>query len=381
VPKSALTTEIGEVPERIENYRGEMVPAPAHEAGLRPGDEILAVNDKPVGNWSEIVEFIILLTKRTEERKPVVNFTIARNGETKEISVEPILATNEKIRRVGIAPKGYPPLVAQVSQGMPAAEAGIRPGDKIVGINGREVSSYRDISNLPEDERGELVTLTVERTTEAGETVRKQFEMKPRMPEGASDFARDNQRPILGITMRLQTERVRLNPVEQTWERMETIYRTLYALVAGELRLRNMSGPVGIIDALQQSARSGIETLLWITLFININLAILNILPIPVLDGGHMLFATVTKIRGKPLPQNFIEATHAAFLILLLTAVVYITFFDIQRQIDRHTPVESPASATSTAEQPTGADEKTEGGRQDESASEQAPPNEGDASS
>ena len=111
------------------------------------------------------------------------------------------------------------------------------------------------------------------------------------------------------------------------------MYHTLSGLVSSksDVKFRNTSGPVGIVENLSLFAKIGFKKLLWFVVFINVNLAILNLLPIPVLDGGHMLFATVERIRGKPLPLAFLERTQMLFVVLLFSFMLYVTFFDVQR--------------------------------------------------
>jgi regulator of sigma E protease len=92
-----------------------------------------------------------------------------------------------------------------------------------------------------------------------------------------------------------------------------------------------MSGPVGIVHGLNIMARRGWVDLIWFVALINVNLAIFNLLPIPVLDGGHMLFATVSKLLNRPLPLVIMERLQMAFISLLLFFALYVTFFDVKR--------------------------------------------------
>ena len=109
--------------------------------------------------------------------------------------------------------------------------------------------------------------------------------------------------------------------------------RTLYALLNtnSDVGLKNMSGPVGIIHGLNIMARQGWVDFIWFLALINVNLAIFNLLPIPVLDGGHMLFATLSKILRRPLPVSIMVNLQTAFVSLLLLFIVYVTFFDLRR--------------------------------------------------
>ncbi len=167
----------------------------------------------------------------------------------------------------------------------------------------------------------------------------------------AGDEAVDRKRLVWGFAPTYKIDTIYPNPVKQFSEKMEMFYLTLRALVtpSSDVKVRNMSGPVGIIDNLQTAAQIGVKQAIWFLVFININLAVLNLLPIPVLDGGHILFATIAKIRGKPLPQRFLEGTQAVFVILLLSFMLYVTFFDFDRLRDRFRDEETQAAESAGA--------------------------------
>jgi regulator of sigma E protease len=126
---------------------------------------------------------------------------------------------------------------------------------------------------------------------------------------------------------------VHRNPIEQLSIMAHTMKSTLVALLHtdSDVKVRNMSGPVGIVHGLTAMARYGWIDLVWFMALINVNLAIFNLLPIPVLDGGHMLFATIAKIIGRPLPRKVMEAAYTACIALLLSFVIYVSFFDVKR--------------------------------------------------
>ena len=91
------------------------------------------------------------------------------------------------------------------------------------------------------------------------------------------------------------------------------------------------SGPIGIGKIYWDASEAGFRYVLWIAILVNVNLAIFNLLPIPVLDGGHMLFATIGRLRGKALPVNFIAAAQSVFIVLLFTMIIYVSVFDVRR--------------------------------------------------
>ncbi len=116
-------------------------------------------------------------------------------------------------------------------------------------------------------------------------------------------------------------------------EQITMTFRTLWSLLnpRSDIGLSKVSGPVGIVRIFHSAAEAGIGISLVFAILVNVNLAIFNLLPLPVLDGGQMLFATIGKLRGRALPPNFIMAAQSAFGILLITMVLYVSFFDVRR--------------------------------------------------
>jgi len=100
------------------------------------------------------------------------------------------------------------------------------------------------------------------------------------------------------------------------------------------------------------AAQADIRLVLWFTILVNINLAVFNLLPIPVLDGGHMLFATIAKLRGRSLPANFIATTQSVFVVLLFSMIIYVSFFDVRRWARDAHPAAPPAASPSPAPSP-----------------------------
>jgi regulator of sigma E protease len=108
---------------------------------------------------------------------------------------------------------------------------------------------------------------------------------------------------------------------------------TLTSLInpRSDIGLSKLVGPVGIVRIFSNAAEAGLRTVFMFTILVNINLAIINLLPIPVLDGGQMLFATIARVRGRALPLNFIMTTQSVFLVLLFSMIAYVSFFDVRR--------------------------------------------------
>ena len=121
-----------------------------------------------------------------------------------------------------------------------------------------------------------------------------------------------------------------------------------------DLSVSKLSGPVGIIRAFHATAQADIRLVLWFTILVNVNLAIFNLLPVPVLDGGHMLFATISQLRGRALPPGLIMTTQSVFIVLLFSLILYVSFFDVRRMVRdvRAEQAETQAPATPTPARP-----------------------------
>src|SRR3954467_7754653 len=111
--------------------------------------------------------------------------------------------------------------------------------------------------------------------------------------------------------------------------------RTFVSLIHphSDIGISKLSGPIGIGKIYWDASEAGIRYVLWFTILVNVNLAVFNLLPIPVLDGGHMLFATIGRLRGRPLPANFVATAHSVFLVLLFSMVIYVSVFDVRRKV------------------------------------------------
>jgi len=318
------STEVDSVAEEIVNAEGETVPGPAHEAGIRPGDVILRVDGQRVRNWRAIDNALLTGTGRGPEGQPAATVTVRRGDSTQTFTVHPELISvgTDAIRSIGIRPDTEL-VVRRIQDGMPAETAGLRPGDTLVALDGKTIKSSSFLQVTLAQHEGGPMDLTVRRDGE-----QRTFSMEPTPVEGADG-------PKFGFVYgyRPETETVHRNPVEQMAAMGRTIKDTLVALVhpGSNVAPKNMSGPVGIVHGLSALARVGAIQAIWFLAFINVNLAIVNLLPIPVLDGGHMLFATIAKVRGRPLPRKFLETTQGAFMALLLAFMLYLTFFDIGR--------------------------------------------------
>lgn len=329
------STKIGYVVPTLELPDGAKVRSPAAEAGLQVGDTVRAIDGSAVANWRDIQYLIGLGTGKAADGRRQAVFTVEREGRTLDLTVHPRVVGEERDRRVGISP-GYELIAREVTAGSLAERAGFQPDDQILSLDGVPILNAGTYFEYLESSRDRAVTARVKRgESEVTLTI-------PARPDAKS--AAD-----LGLALTTGFQTIHPTPFAQMSEHVTMTFRTLWSLLNphSDVGLSKMSGPVGIVRIFHSAAEAGIVISLIFAILVNVNLAIFNLLPLPILDGGQMLFATIGKLRGRPLPPNFIMAAQSAFGVILLATVLYISVFDVRRWAR-----DARAESAATAEQP-----------------------------
>lgn len=321
VSSDQTSTQIGYVLKTITLPDKTEVPGPAFAAGLRVGDRILRIDGHEIENWDDLRHTLVTGSGYDENGRRKSDLTIDRSGTIMEIVVRPKLVGEEEMRHVGIAP-AFESIIKDVIPDSLAAVAGLQPQDRLVSIDGVWIAHpqifFDHINETPSQPASLVVTRGGEESVLA-------------IPARESEV--DSQ--TFGILVTTDVDFVKISPFQQFQDHFKMTIMTLGSLLnpRSDIGLSKVSGPVGIINVFHQASKADIRAVLWLTILVNINLAIFNLLPIPVLDGGHMMFATISKIRGKPLSQNFLMTTQSVFMAMLLTMVLYVSFFDVRRVI------------------------------------------------
>ncbi len=346
-PIDPQTNRIGVVLPEIESANGKMSPGPAFIAGLKQGDLVTAVDGKSVSSLSDIQSLIMLGSGRGPNGEPKVDLTVQRDSGETHIEVFPVFVSQEKIRDIGVELAGTV-TINTVLDASPAMQAGLKPGDTITHLDGETVGYAGFVQRYLRTKQGAPVQVTIRRTDGVQTllvTPRKMID-----PETQLAVFR------LGISLdaSIPTHLVHIPPWTQIRSHALGFYRTLESLLSpkSDVGLSKMSGPIGIAKGLHSLARFDFRLVLWFTILINVNLAIFNLMPIPVLDGGHILFATIGKLRGRALPIDFIATTQSIFIVILFSMIIYVSFFDVRR-IVRDNHYEKPAKAAPTEPQAT----------------------------
>lgn len=207
-----------------------------------------------------------------------------------------------------------------VSEGSPAETAGIMAGDEITAIDGQPIEAWTDVSAAIASAEGGQIIMTVQRdgrTLEASVT-----------PEQTQDGAF-----LIGITSRVSHNPFRAvaEGAKSTWNITVSMFQTLSQLFTGQLGADSLSGPVGMVQMVSQTTQYGWWYYGFLTALICINLAIINMLPLPALDGGRIIFVIISMITGRPVSQKVEGTVHFVGIMLLFGLMAYVTFNDITR--------------------------------------------------
>ena len=331
------TTQIGWVDQN----------GPAWKAGLRPGDTILEVDGNPVHHFaptsSDSVQWRIVTSTGTN-----IAIKYLRDGKEDTAYVVPFHRQTKwyerKALRQILISSATKATIFEVATNSPAAIAGLKTGDEVVALDGQKIYSFMAVVSAEEDMSNSVVkpvTLSVKRGGE-------QFEhtllaVKPLSPT--------NSGPSLGIVSWQADTNVTLlhpKPFDQIQASAAQIFNTFGALFSrkGEIGVQQLGGAVMIIRVYSNlfQDEDGWRRVLWFSVILNVNLALLNLLPLPVLDGGHIMLSLIEAVRRRPVSANILNYIQSGFAALLISFMVYIAFFDTgdwlrSAHADRDVPV------------------------------------------
>lgn len=219
----------------------------------------------------------------------------------------------------------YEPIITEVVDNDPAAQAGMLAGDKVVGIDGQVVNKWQDLAAIVQDHPGENINVTVDRN---GQQVNLNMKVKE-VEQNGEKYGQ------IGVKYESPREFNPLKAVvygaQETYNMTARIFELLGMLITGKFTIDALSGPVGIYKATEQVAQYGFINLMNWAAMLSINLGIMNLLPLPALDGGRLLFFGFEAVRGKPIDRQKEGLVHFVGIVLLMILMVVVTWNDIQR--------------------------------------------------
>lgn len=304
--------------------------SPASSAGMEIGDHITKVNGKEISTRSELLDAV------AHSKGEALSLEIRRGTQTKPLSVTPVpvqaqpASPDEPAYTIGV--EETPPLVTSVMHGLPASTAGFLAGDRVIGIDGQTIYTWLQMTTIVRDSpnkllhvdvlrNGQRIPLTVTPSAEKATVNGQATEVGKIGISGPGRSLMHADNPLQAVYQGL----------DATWGWTELTAIGLYKMVVGDISSKNIGGPLTIANISGEAASQGASSVVFLIAILSINLGVLNLLPIPILDGGHLLFFLIEGILRKPLGDRQRELAQQAGLVLLVGVMIFAFWNDLER--------------------------------------------------
>ncbi len=311
--------------------------------GIREGDRMIRVDGKLVRRWQDVQRFTVLA------RSQNIAVEIARGDSVSNYVLTAVVNPTFGLKLLNLDPKDHP-VIMDLTPGGAAQEAGMAVNDQFISFGGVPVVGQSQLVDLIRAQSGKMAQIEVQRANQ-----RMTFTVTPRV-DPTSGVAR------IGVTIapsRVLTYQLQ-RPGPTPWEQVSGVLVQMGELVGAlahsketGVSAKDMSGPVGIFGKLAADVNADIRLALSFLVMLNVNLAIINLLPIPVLDGGHITMALYEIITRRRVAPRFQEIATSAFAVLLLSFMAYVSFFDVVKRgplframFRQETVIEAPSQPT-----------------------------------
>lgn len=286
-------------------------------AGIQPGDRITHVNNEAVASWDRFG--LMIGTKADRD----VQLTVVRDGRDQAITVRPTSMGRFEVGDIGVLPDVYPS-VSQVVSGGPAEKAGLKTGDVMLAINNQRVVFSRDVIEIISKNPNKPIDMRVRRDGQE-QTVTVTPNMEGEVGRIGIGIATQTTTLKPGLLEALTLS------VQRNIEFSGLILKTLWGLVVGQTSPKQLMGPVGIAQLSGESAEAG-----WVALFalmasISLNLGLLNLMPVPILDGGHILILGLEAVARRDFSNQVKEKMFLVGFVLLMALMVTVIYNDLTR--------------------------------------------------
>ena len=315
---------------------GEVLPySYAAAAGIRAGDEILSIENQPTPTWETAI--MALLTANLDGKK-IVNLRVVDSAGNERFlqaffgSPDALLKKGGVLDNFGLGPWRPPAVIERLVEGGAGERAGILPGDKVVHADDTPVSNWEQWVEYVRARPGEGITMQVMRQ---GKIV--ELSVTPdRESENGNSIGRigayvqlpgEQERATMRVVVRYGLLQAVPEALYKTWDVTTLTLRTLWKMVNGRASVENLSGPISIARYAGQSASVGLATFLGFLGIVSVSLGVLNLLPVPILDGGHLLFYLVEIVKGSPLSETA-QLVGQKIGITLLLALMSLAFYN-----------------------------------------------------
>jgi regulator of sigma E protease len=311
--------------------------SPAASAGFQPGDRLLAVNGQSVTNWNEarlaMLDAMADMTRVLNVAVQTPSGPVLRKVDVPRFKERYARALESG--EIGALPVRYLAVVGSLEPGGVAQTAGLKSGDRLLSVDGQPLSSWQGWVSVIRDNPGKLLNLSIER---AGKVMN--IPLRPALLQleegfvghiGAGPQIDSKWLQTLQYTQRADVLPAALQAVQKTGDTSWMSLKFLGRMLIGESSMDNLSGPLVIANIAGQTARQGLIAYLEFLALISVSIGVLNLLPIPVLDGGHLMYYTAELIRGKPLSERIQQLGQRFGFSLLIALMAFAMFNDISR--------------------------------------------------
>ena len=328
------------VPEPAARLRAPALQSAAGQAGVQPGDMVTSINGQPVDSWAGLRwKMIDLAVERQPARMEVLRADPAQPGKTIAASV--VVPTSslstadlegDFLGKLGLDVARPPAILGRISPEGAAAEAGLRSGDQVRAVNNKPVMDALAFVELVRASPGKTLEVSLLR---GGQPLT--VAVTPASMEKDGKFIGRIQAEVPMtpemVTLSAGPLKALGQGVVRTWETSALTLRMLGKMIIGEVSWKNITGPITIADYAGQTARIGLFSFLSYIAFISISLGVMNLLPIPVLDGGLLLYYSLEVLTGRPVSERFGELAQRAGIGILMTLMMVAMFNDVVRLI------------------------------------------------
>lgn len=309
--------------------------SPAAKAGLMVGDHIKKINGRDIATRIE------LLDAAAKSKGTPLTLEVLRDGRTETLTITPIPTpgqpSNDEDAGYYLGIEEIPPIVNEVVPGKPAAAAGFKEGDRVLSIEGNPIHTWTQMTGLVKESPGKTLHVDVLR-----EGRRLSLTVTP-SAETATVNGQSVQIGKIGIAgpdrslMKSSNAFTAMyNGLEATWKWTELTIIGLYKMIVGDISSKNIGGPLTIAKISGEAAAQGPSNVIFLIALLSINLGVLNLLPIPILDGGHLLFFLIEGILRKPLGERQRELAQQVGLVLLVGVMIFAFWNDLERIFFSH---------------------------------------------
>lgn len=305
---------------------GVRLDSPAEKVGLKKGDMILEINQKTMENWKDVLDFVLV---HPEEE---VILKINRGGDV--LSREAVIgkSLDTHAGTLGVEPSyfiGNDPVVDRVAPEGPAAQAGVKPGDEVVEINGIPIQTWTDMSERVGESGGKKLALTLKRDQK-----KVTVSLAPRYDQAHEKWLMGVEKDLgkaqeSFVRKKYPFQEAMTRGIRENVKLSGLTLSVLGRLVTFKLSYKTLGGPIRIAQASAMAAKSGLSDFLYFLAFLSLQLGVLNLLPLPVLDGGHILFFGIEAVSGRPVSAKARQIAEQVGFVLLISLMLLVTLNDV----------------------------------------------------